>query len=73
MGKDFSGPICIFQAIDLGIALGSAVKLAGNLNIDNRMMYTIGAAAKKLRLLDADTVIGIPLSVRGKNIYFDRQ
>jgi uncharacterized ferredoxin-like protein len=73
MGRDFSGPICIFQAIDLGIALGSAVKLAGELNIDNRMMYTIGAAAKKLRLLDADTVIGIPLSVRGKNIYFDRQ
>jgi hypothetical protein len=32
----------------LGIALGSAVKLAGELNIDNRIMYTLGAAAKKI-------------------------
>ena len=71
-GKDFSGPICIFQAMDLGIALGSAAKLASQLNVDNRMMYTIGAAAKKLKLLDSDIVIGIPLSVAGKNIYFDR-
>lgn len=72
-GKDFSGPICIFQAIDLGIALASAAKLASELNVDNRIMYTIGAAAKKLRLLDSDIVIGIPLSVGGKNPYFDRQ
>ena len=71
-GEDFTGPVCIFQAIDLGIALGSAVKLAGELNIDNRMMYTIGAAAKKLNLLDSDIIIGIPLSATGKNPYFDR-
>jgi uncharacterized ferredoxin-like protein len=71
-GEDFTGPVCIFQAIDLGIALGSAVKLAGELNIDNRIMYTVGAAAKRLNLLDSDLVIGIPLSVTGKNPYFDR-
>jgi uncharacterized ferredoxin-like protein len=71
-GEDFTGPVCIFQAIDLGIALGSAVKLAGELNIDNRIMYTVGAAAKKLNLLDSDLIIGIPLSVLGKNPYFDR-
>ena len=71
-GEDFTGPVCIFQAIDLGIALGSAVKLAGELNIDNRIMYTVGAAAKKLKLLDSDIIMGIPLSVTGKNPYFDR-
>jgi uncharacterized ferredoxin-like protein len=71
-GEDFTGPVCIFQAVDLGIALGSAAKLAGELNIDNRMMYTVGAAAKRLNLLDSDLVIGIPLSVTGKNPYFDR-
>ncbi|MBS3907405.1 MAG: hypothetical protein KGZ49_10260 [Syntrophaceae bacterium] len=71
-GEDFTGPICIFQAVDLGIALGSAVKLAGELNIDNRIMYTVGAGAKKLNLLDSDLIIGIPLSVTGKNPYFDR-
>ena len=71
-GKDFSGPNCIFQAIDLGIALGSAAKLAGDLNVDNRMMYTVGATAKQLHLLDSDIIIGIPLSVAGKSPYFDR-
>ena len=70
--KDFSSPICIFQALDLGIALGSAVKMASELNIDNRMMYTIGATAKKMRLLDSDVIIGIPLSITGKSPYFDR-
>ncbi len=70
---DFSGPVCIFQAMDLGIALGSAVKLAGEIGIDNRMMYTIGIAAKKLQLLDSDVIIGVPLSVTGKNPYFDRK
>jgi len=71
-GEDFTGPLCIFQAVDLGIALGSAAKLAGELNIDNRMMYSVGAAAKKINLLDSDLIVGIPLSVTGKNPYFDR-
>ena len=71
-GNDFGGPVCIFQAIDLGLALGSAVKLASDLNVDNRIMYTIGATAKKIGLLDSDIIIGIPLSAAGKNIYFDR-
>jgi len=71
-GEDFIGPVCIFQAIDLGIALGSAVKLAAELVIDNRIMYTVGAAAKDLSLLDSDLIIGIPLSATGKNPFFDR-
>ncbi len=70
--KDFVGPVCIFQAMDLGIALCSSAKLAAELGIDNRMMYTVGAAAQSLRLLDSDIIIGIPLSVTGKNPYFDR-
>ena len=71
--RDFSGPICIFQAMDLGIALGSAAKLASELSVDNRLMYTIGVAAKELRLLDSDVIIGIPLSATGKSPYFDRK
>jgi uncharacterized ferredoxin-like protein len=70
--KDFGGLVCAFQSMDLGIALGSAVKLAADLCIDNRMMFTIGAAAKSLGLLDSDIIIGIPLSVTGKSPYFDR-
>lgn len=58
--------------INLGIALGSAAKMASILNVDNRIMFTIGVAAKSLGLMDADIVFGIPLSVTSKSIYFDR-
>jgi uncharacterized ferredoxin-like protein len=71
-GEDFTGPVCIFQAVDLGIALGSAVKLAAEMGIDNRIMYTLGAAAKELNMLDSDLIIGTPLSATGKNPFFDR-
>jgi uncharacterized ferredoxin-like protein len=64
------GPMCHMQSIDLGIALGSAVKTASELNVDNRMMYSIGAAARRIKLMDADLVIGVPLSAMGKNPYF---
>ena len=71
-GEDFRGPLCVFQALDLGIALGSAAKTAGLLNVDNRIMYSIGAAARKLKLLPSDVVMGFPLSISGKSPYFDR-
>ena len=73
LGRDFVGPTCVFKALDLGIALGSAAKTAGVLNVDNRVMYRVGTAAMKLRLLpDATVIMGIPISTKGKNIYFDR-
>mgnify|MGYP005870764843 CR=1 FL=1 len=72
VGNDFFGPNCIQPIIDLGIALGSAAKTASLFNVDNRVMYTIGATAKRLQLLSSDIIIGIPLSASGKNIYFDR-
>lgn len=71
--KDFGGPTCIFEALDLGIALGSAVKVAAELGIDTRIMFTIGATARELGLLDSDVIMGIPLSVTAKSPYFDRQ
>ncbi|MCL4466034.1 MAG: DUF2148 domain-containing protein [Chloroflexi bacterium] len=71
-GEDFRGPSCIFQMIDLGIALGVAAKVASEWGIDNRMMFTIGAAARRIGALQADVVIGFPLAVSGKNPFFDR-
>jgi uncharacterized ferredoxin-like protein len=68
-GEDFRGPLCIWQSIDLGVALGSAVKMASELNVDNRIMYTTGAAARKLKLMEADLIIGICLVSIGKNPY----
>lgn len=73
LGEDFVGPTCLFKALDLGIALGSAAKTASILNVDNRIMYRVGTAAMKLKLMPEATVaFGIPISARGKNIYFDR-
>jgi len=71
-GSEFDGPQCAFRILDMGIAIGSAVKTAGIMNVDNRIMYRAGAVAKKIGLIDADFVMGIPLSVTGKSIYFDR-
>jgi uncharacterized ferredoxin-like protein len=71
-GKDFPGPVCLFQAIDLGIALSSACSVAARFHVDNRMMYTTGGPACKLGWMKSQIIIGIPLSCSGKNIYFDR-
>ena len=73
-GLDFVGPTCLFKALDLGIALGSAVKMASNLNVDNRIMYRIGTAAMRLKMLpEASVIMGVPLSTKGKSPYFDRK
>lgn len=74
LGQDFEGPNCILKLLDLGIALGSAAKTASMLNVDNRIMYRIGTAAKRLELLPkASVIMGIPISATGKSIYFDRK
>ncbi len=53
--------------------MGSAAKTASNLNVDNRIMYRIGAAARRLNMMpEASVIMGIPVSAKGKNIYFDR-
>jgi uncharacterized ferredoxin-like protein len=78
LGVEFGNPTedwINFKAklIDLGIALGSAVKVASELNVDNRIMHSAGDAAMKMGLLRADEIQGIPLSIKGKNIFFDRK
>jgi len=70
---EFRGPQCALRLLDMGIALGSAVKTAGLLNVDNRIMYRAGTVARDMGLIDADLVMGIPLSVTGKSIFFDRK
>jgi uncharacterized ferredoxin-like protein len=69
---EFVGPQCAIRVLDMGIALGSAVKTASLLNVDNRIMYRAGVVARMMGLIDADFVMGIPLSVSGKSIYYDR-
>lgn len=65
---------CSFNPCDMGIAIGSAVSVAADHRVDNRVMYSIGLAAVELGLLGKDVkmAMGIPLSVSGKNPFFDR-
>ncbi|MEM4629959.1 MAG: DUF2148 domain-containing protein [Zestosphaera sp.] len=62
----------VCSLVNLGIALGSSVKIASTLNVDSRIMFTVGVAAQELGLIEGDYVFGIPLSATAKNIYFDR-
>lgn len=69
---EFKGPMCAYKLLDMGIALGSAVKTASMFNVDNRIMYRAGVVAREMGLVDWDFVMGIPLSVSGKDIFFGR-
>jgi len=67
--------VCVFNSIDLGIATCSAAAVAGQHHVDNRVMYSIGRASLDLRLFGdkVKLALGIPLSVTGKNPFFDRK
>ncbi|MBF0465678.1 MAG: hypothetical protein HQK88_12940 [Nitrospirae bacterium] len=69
----YSGPHCIMRMMDIGVALSSAAKTASTLNVDNRVQQRVGAAAKALGFIKAEVVMGVPISISGKSIYFDRQ
>ncbi len=65
---------CVFNAGDLGIAIGSAVSLAMHYRVDNRIMYTVGQAAMNLGFMGPNVKIcyAILLSATSKNPFFDR-
>jgi uncharacterized ferredoxin-like protein len=66
---------CSFNTGDLGIAIGSAVSIAMDNRVDNRIMYSVGDVIVELGLLGKDVKIayGIPLSATSKNPFFDRK
>ena len=68
-----AGATCVFTSLDLGIAVGSAVSLASDNRVDNRIMFTIGKAAAALGIMgEYKLIMGIPLAVLGKSPFFDR-
>lgn len=72
-GLYFAGPTCIIKALDLGIAIGSAVKTAQIHNVDNRIFFRAGVGAYQLKVMPDSTIImGIPLAALGKSPFFDR-
>jgi len=69
----YGGPHCVMRMMDIGVALCSAAKTASLLNVDNRIQQRVGAAARALGMIQADAVMGIPVGIYGKNIFFDRK
>ena len=67
-----AGGHCSLSYVDLGIAVSSAVSAACIAHIDNRIMFSVGKAAEAIAYVENCLWLGIPLSVSGKNIFFDR-
>lgn len=67
--------VCVFDPMDLGIALGSAVSVASMNHVDNRIMFSVGKGALSLGMLGPEVkmILGIPLAAAGKAPYFDRK
>lgn len=68
-----AGGNCALAYVDLGIAVSSAAAAAAGDRVDCRVMFSVGKAAMTLPYTEAPVQwLGIPLSVSGKNIFFDR-
>ncbi len=69
------GGVCAISITDAGIAIGSLVKLSSIFGVDNRIMLSIGQAAKEAGIFKEKVggAYGIPLSATTKNPFFDRK
>ena len=69
------GACCVYDAMDLGISLGSAVSLAADARVDSRILFSAGRAARTLRFFpdEVSIILAVPLSVSGKSPFFDRK
>lgn len=70
-----AGARCSIVLTDLGIAMGSAVSIAADNRIDNRVLFSAGKAAMNIDIFDGkvDLCYGIPLYSGSKSVYFDRE
>ena len=67
--------VCVYDPMDVGIALGSAAAKAADLRMDNRILFSAGRAAQELGLMGEKVrlIYGLPLAVSGKSPFFDRK
>lgn len=72
-GSEFVGPLCAWRLLDVGIALGSAAKMASTMNVDSRVMYRPAVVARKIGMVSGDILAAIPIAATSKNIFFDRE
>lgn len=69
-----AGANCALKVTDLGVAVGSAVSIAADNRVDNRVFFSAGKSAVVGKFFKEDPRIcyAIPLYVSGKSIFFDR-
>ena len=67
--------VCAFDAVDIGIALGSAVASAADERVDTRVLFSAGRAALEMKLLGegVSMIFAVPISISGKSPFFDRK
>lgn len=70
-----AGARCALPVTDLGIAIGSAVTVAQEMRVDNRVMFSAGKAALNLGILGDNVRVayGVPLYTGSKSIFRDRK
>ena len=69
-----AGVSCAINAVDVGIAIGSACATAADNRVDTRVMFSAGLAAQRLNWLEGcRQVFAIPVSASSKNPFFDRK
>jgi len=67
--------VCVYDPMDVGIALGSAAATAADCRMDSRILFSAGRAAQQLGVMGENVklIYGLPLAVTGKSPFFDRK
>ena len=67
--------VCVYDPMDLGIALGSAAAVAADCRVDNRILFSAGRAAMEMGIMGegVSMACGLPLAISGKSPFFDRK
>ena len=67
--------MCVYDPMDLGIALGSAAAKAADCRVDSRILFSAGRAAMEMGIMGegVSMVCGLPIAISGKSPFFDRK
>ncbi len=65
----FEGPNCAYRLLDMGMALGSALKTAGAHGVKTSLMIKAGLAAKNIGLSTARLCMAVPIMLDEERPY----
>jgi len=67
--------VCVYDPMDVGIALGSAAAMAADCRMDSRILFSAGRAVQQMGLMGENVklIYGLPMSATGKSPFFDRK